>query len=519
MASTKTSTKSNTSAKQISTPSGQKSTKEVKEKLLELDKRNALFAQTKKALQLLDLTKTESRTFNVYSKDLLRTYLKNPLTYQSQIRNLSQFLYRYCFPYRRLCWYNASMIDLSVHSIIPMIDYTQNIDQKKLLETYYKTINEHHRINLESEIFKCALCAWRQDTCYGYIYDDGTEGGYFIYLLDPDCCKVSSIEDGIPRYAFDFSYFKSHSYLLEYWDSEWETKYRAYEKDSSLRWQELDYEREFCIKVNIDDITMDYPPFASLFESIIDLIDLQGIQSIKDELSIYKLLVVRLKTLSGAKQPDDFEVDIDSAIEYYDKLLDELPEEVAAILSPMPIDTIEFKGTDTSETDAISNAISNLFKKTGSSQILDNEKSGSTIFKAQILADTQMALASLLPQIQKYINIYLDYRIGEGHAFVKYHSVSPYTKDNFRSEVLKSSQYGTPTKLLLSATHGLDPLESLCLSTLENDILKLHDNWIPLQSSHTQTSDGSTEEGAPEKDVSDLTDEGEASREEEKNYM
>lgn len=54
---------------------------------------------------------------------------------------------------------------------------------------------------------------------------------------------------------------------------------------------------------------MDYPPFASLFESIISNIDLQALKTAKDQLSAYKLLVARLKPISGSDEPDNFEVD------------------------------------------------------------------------------------------------------------------------------------------------------------------------------------------------------------------
>ena len=45
---------------------------------------------------------------------------------------------------------------------------------------------------------------------------------------------------------------------------------------------------------------------------------------------------------------------------------------------------------------------------------------------------------------------------------------------------------------------------------LENDILKLQDKMIPLQTTYTQTGNSDTG-GAPTKDLGDLTDDGEAS--------
>jgi hypothetical protein len=46
---------------------------------------------------------------------------------------------------------------------------------------------------------------------------------------------------------------------------------------------------------------------------------------------------------------------------------------------------------------------------------------------------------------------------------------------------------------------------------LENQCFNLHENWIPLQSSYTQSGDSN------EKSDSELTDEGAETREQEKN--
>lgn len=82
------------------------------------------------------------------------------------------------------------------------------------------------------------------------------------------------------------------------------------------------------------------PPLSGLFEPLIDLIDLQSIQSVKDDLSIYKLLVARLETLTNSDEPDDFSVDIDTAIEYYNRLVESLPDCVSAAISPLKIEIL-----------------------------------------------------------------------------------------------------------------------------------------------------------------------------------
>lgn len=468
------------------------------------------FAATRDAIQLINLTQNESRTFVTFSRERLRQYMQNPKANEANLRQLSQFLYRMSHPYRRLINYQAMHVDLTAQSIIPLQDFTKERDVEKTIENYYKTLEKVHHVNLDSEIYKCLVIAWREDIFFGYVYEDET--GFFIMPLDGNYCKVSSINyDGTLNFAFDFSYFRSHSDLLEWWDPEFKKKYNSYTGDNNLRWQELDPERTMCLKVNLDDPTLILPPFVALFEPMIDLIDLQSIQKVKDELSIYKLLVARLRPLNGTNIPDDWEVDIDTAIEYYNKFAESLPPAVDAAISPLPIDAIEFKETDTSDDDMISKSMSNLLKQAGGSQILDNDKSGATIFKAQIIFDTQNALRPVLSQINKWINRYIGYELGDDHAYVKYLPVSPWTKTDYKDELLSSAQYGVPVKMAVAALDGFDPLEILSMEFLENDCFKLHETWIPLQSTYTQSSNSN------EKSDSDMTDEGLDTRDEEKN--
>lgn len=353
---------------------------------------------------------------------------------------------------------------------------------------------------------------------YAYVYDDSDqEGGTCFYqILDGDYCRVSSVEAGVFRFAFDFSYFRSHETYLDYWDSEFKTKYEAYQKDSSLRWQELEPERQVCFKVNSDDPTMDYPSFSSLFEAIISNIDLQALKTAKDELSAYKLLVARLKPLTGTNEPDDFEVDPDTALKYYNKFVAALPECVNACLSPVPIEPIEFKDlNNTDDTDMISNSISNIFKHIGG-VILNSDKSGTTIYEAQIIADMEIAQSTLLPQVQRYLNLYFNYVIGTGHGYFKYiDGVCPYTRRQKRKELLESAQNGF-SRMSIGILDGNTALEQISLLKLEKDLGLVDLMSNPLSTSYTQSNKSDTDPingGAPSKDSGDLTDSGSKSKE------
>lgn len=159
--------------------------------------------------------------------------------------------------------------------------------------------------------------------------------------------------------------------------------------------------------MDYDQLDRVIPPFASLFEDIIDLIDLRGITSVKDQLSIYKLLVAKIDTLSNAQNPDDFAVSLDLAVDFYNKINQILPEEIGLALSPMEIEPITFDKDATDETNSISKANKNLWESAGVSQIMDNSKlTGSTAVTAAMRFDALFVQKPLLWQIEARVNMF-----------------------------------------------------------------------------------------------------------------
>lgn len=471
-----------------STTQHQPTVQELRKWYSEYSLRQDNYAKVKNALQFLDLTKAETRTFSTFSKETLRNYMKNPKANETSLRNLSRFLYRVSQSYRRLIDYNAQQVDLKSIIVAPRIDFTKEYKAEDVFNDYYSTCKLLDKMNLAKEMYPMLVLAWKEDASFGYIYTDDT--GFMIMPLDADYCRVSSCNyDGTLNYAFDFTYFRRHAECLEYWDKEFKKKYEAYQKNSDLRWQELNPEKTICLKVNIDDPTMCLAPYSGMLESVIDNIDLQSIVAVKDELSIYKLLVARLQPLSGSDTPDNWEVDIDSALEYYSKLEASLPDCVAAAISPLPIETIEFKGTTTDDNDMIANSTNNLFKVSGGSMVLNDEHTGTEIYRAHMIADMEHALKPLLGEIEAWTNRYLGYNL-KNPSKVSYIETTPWMRREKRAEIIQSGQYGVPVKTVLAALDGLSPLDMLSLQYLENDVLKIHDMWLPLNSSHTQSGVG-----------------------------
>lgn len=471
------------------------------------------FAKVQEALRLHDPGKSTSRIYSTFNKDTLRTYMKNPAANQSNLRQLSRFLYYRSNPYRRLITYNATALNLDARSVIPTYNINKENDVKKTLKQYHDTLSTLDNMNLNLELLKLYIINWREDTSFGCAYYD--DEGLFILPLDGDYCQITcAYPNGSFGFSMNMSYFATRASELEFYGEPFISMYSAYQKDMvNGKWQEMPEEYAVCFKINIDDITLPLPPYLALFNSIISLTDLEEIQSVKNEMDIYKLLVARFETIQGSNTPDDFTVDPDTAISYFDRMSEYLPDYVAAILSPIPIDSIEFNKNQTSDVNQIESATESLFNTSGGAQILNSSSiSGSTAFTAAIMADSKQAISSLLPQTQQWLNRFLTYHI-KNPAKVKFLPVTEYTKAEYRKSLLESGTYGLPTRLALNSLNSFSELDTLSLKFLEQDCLNLDKELIPMMSSHTQASgNDSSTGGAPEKDLDEISDDGDKSK-------
>ena len=501
-----------------------KTKKEENEALLFAEKLEQMkqFAESVDSmLQLTDLASNTTKTWTVFNKENLRSYLQSPHTTNSQtnLRNLAKFLYTLSFPLRRMVNYFASLPDFSAYKVNLDFSLIEDNDEDSLLQDYEDACRFIRKMNLDVNLFKLLVIAWREGIVYFQPYQDD-DGTLLLLPLDSQYCKVSSVGyNNLLHVAFDFSFFNgSNSFYLDVWDPEYKKKYNAYNKDSSLRWQELETARAF--KIDIAEVDMIISPFASLFEGLIDLIDLQSLIAVKDSLDIYKLLVMKIPLLNS-KNPDDLAVNLKMAKKFYNAALDTLPEEIGLILSPgLDVDSISFDKNATSDTNAIADSYQNLMEQTGISQIFDSSRlTGASSVKMSMLSDALMATRGIMKQVEVFINERIQMEYPNSVAYIKFIDTTTYTKDDRINQVKEAASLGLPVKQEYMTLLGYDPLEAIASDWLETKLGMSTEKFIhPLVSSHTQSGNSDTG-GAPTKDDGDLSDEGADTKDKEKNQQ
>ena len=360
-------------------------------------------------------------------------------------------------------------------------------------------------MNLQHEFLSVLINNFIEDVFYGCCWIDET--GTFILQLPPEYCKITGkYFTGDFSFAVDMSYYRKYEYLIEYLGEPLYSMYSAYGGDNSKKWQQMPDEYTLCTKYRLESWETICPPYSGLFIDLIGLLNLADVQAVADEQQIYKIITAEIPRLQGTDVPDDWAVDLSTALEYYKRLEESLPDYVGSVITPIPLNVLSFSDDQTTDTTKVQKATKEVLNTSGGAQILNSSTiSGAEAFRSATRADTELAISSLLGQIQGWTNRMLSYLVSKP-AKVKFFEVSAYTKDAFKESLQKDLNYGFVSSLANNSLNGFSELDTLSLNFLEKDILQLNEKFIPLQTASTQSSNN--EGGAPEKSDVQISDEG-----------
>lgn len=454
---------------------------------------------------------TSTPTFSLYTKDEVAEYLTNPYTYQTQLRRAITYIYGASSHFRRLIQYFTGLSDLS-YVISPYRIDPRTANAKSVNRNYRRVLNTMSAMGVRSQFPKILTVCLREDTFYGTLWV--TNDNITVQQLPSDYCAISSIEGNVLNVTFDFSYFDGHSQFLPYYPAEFQSKYRVYQGNRRMRWQELDAPNSFAIKCNNDILEYSLPPFAGILREVYDLEDYRSLKLTKTSLENYAMLVMTL----GINEEGEWQMDLDKAKEFWRNLDSVLPEEVGSVLSPMPINKISFEKSNTGDTDTISEAEQNLFTAAGVSSLLfNNDKASANALLLSIKAD-QAITFGIVKSIEDMVNRFIQAQTYGKNFKVTFLDCSPYNRKEVGDAYLKACQYGIPMISYYAASQGMNQADLDAMSFLETQVLGLTEMFKPLQSSSTMSTAGdgnaaSDDGGAPQKDIGDLTDSGEQSRE------
>ena len=457
---------------------------------------------------------------NKFTQEVVTRYLEDPISYEKELRKLSTVLITLSLQYQQIMNYFSSIAKYV--AVIKPVMYMYStakgkVDKVRLEKEYLKAIYHLDKLNIAHEFQRITGVVVRDDVFYGYVHE--TENSFYIQQLDSDYCRISSVTDGCFNYQFNFAYFDANKNvtgidvsLIETYPKDFQDKYKLYLKDKrKYQWQEINEENSICIKM-LEEVPFPFPPFSSLFNDLSDLSDYKDLAKTKAEVDNYKFIGMKIPLNEKNGKINDFLVDVDTAMMFYNMLLNGLPEGIGAFISATDFKDINF-GNGSNSTDIVNNikdAEESIFNSAGISSVNfgKNATTNSGVNASNTVDSAR--LFKLYRQFERWLNRKFKREYNDKFN-IKLLDVTQHNLKDTIDNYLKLAQFGVPVKLELSALVNVSQGLERGSIYLEDIILDLINTWKPLVSSHTGGMID-TNKTATKKESDELSDSGEKSR-------
>ena len=476
-------------------------TEQASEMMFDEAKYAALVKQALRDLHA-NVSREKKFTFSDYTKDQIISFLKSPETNAASIRKASIQMYQNSEQYRRLISYHA-YLPLWAYTLFPSAFNRRKIKPEAFQKQYYKAAAMIERMNLHHELRKALQIAYREGVLYGAIWANNTS--WFIQRIDPDISVLSSIEDGTWMYAVDMSRIAEED-LFRY-PPEFTNMHREYIKTGE-KYQEVPSQISFCLKAD-ETVSYPIPLFASVLPSIFDLENNKELADEATEIANYKLLAMKVPLRDDGQPSMPWQL----VMQYYEHLANNLPKYVGVAAVPMDIKDINFEKSGVGqETDEVEQATRNFWYSTGTSPLLFGDATNTTAAALNLSIRTaeEIAFASMA-QCERLINRHLKTLPGSIKFQINILPVTVFNQEKMIGYYKEASTYGLPVKLAYNAAIGIPPTTVEGSAYVENDVLHLKDIFVPLSSTHTESSEDRA--GRPTLSDDDISEAGEQTRE------
>lgn len=448
-----------------------KNIEDVKEVSREVVKHDFARLQSLSVSKLGKYTGSRMRSsLNILDESRLEREMSNGSINPEYLRQVSKALYAKSLQYRRIVNYFADS---------PLMSWLVLPNEDTDLKTYRSVNAEIEKLNLEHEAKKMFKILYKTGSYYGILIETSN----FVHFsnVDADMVQIETITDGIPDFSVVTSFFDEDSDIQMY-SKDLRTAIAVARKnrDPLVRIPSAD---SIVLKID-EDIAESIPPFSGSFKAILELEKYKKLRTIRDRLNTFKIIVQKIPVRDSSNKNDDFMIEADTVDLFHDLLSQSLPEEVMLATTPMDVTDIALKQTITSDTDNVAKAESNFWNTNGVSEALFGKATNAVGLSYSIKVDETM-MFSVLRQLERWVNRRIKGMAGK-KSKTKYRilDITEYNKKEYLENTLKNAQFGLPVKLELASALGYNPREAIDMIKFENDVLKLHESMIPLQSSH-----------------------------------
>lgn len=459
---------------------------------------------------------TSSNSSTKTSRDNILGYLQNPMGRRTDIQKVSKEFYLKNGLYQRIINY-MSYTQTYDHYIYPSMSLDKLNAKDKAQQFMYESALYLDKMN----IHYLAPFIVEQLLLYGelYLYKIQDTKSIAYQVIPPEYCRIHKYENNVGRFEINTSKLDEAKIIKLGLPEEFITivngnndnlkDVMGREKDSQQKnWVEVS-ERGVAFCVGSMQDANGLPYFMTMFEELTYLYEIKNKQEEILDLDNLRLLHHLIPT----DEEGDFLFDENIVLTYHNAIKRNLPKGVSVATTPMKLQAVNLNSGQNSIIDTlVEKAINRAYDSSGTTRaIFNSDKPTTSILEKSVMVDS-MVSTRILRMIENYINYELTKNVNSVYVWKFAFLETTVFNENDKQKAFRDNLAVGGSRLMFLASTGMTPLEAIATLTFERNC-NIDDLLIPLQTSYTMSSDSSNSEGgAPEKETSEMTEEGEKSQ-------
>lgn len=456
-----------------------------------------------------------------YSKSMIAQMLSDPQNNEKGLRDLSEFMFVYIQQIKRMVIHFSRMLTYDWY-LRPT-----NADEDDMKKTVFKKSEQKayqwiEDFELKHELPLIVEGMILNDAKFYYLRE--SENGIRLQELPSDYCVIYAKNDLGYQFYFNMSYFLSNpNASLDNFPPEFTEYYNQMIGTDGFKknqdgfrtgrygyYQPLDPEKAWVFKFH-ERFANIIPPLSGVFLDALDILEYKDLLKAKSELDVWKLLVAKIPMNKGnnsGNKRDDFAIDSGTAAMFASDMQKSVPNKVKVMVTPLETEAFTFEKTG-AEDSLISIGNNNFRESAGIAPVLSGSTQLNSSSAALSIKADEIFIKSVYKQFERFINFQLKKNTGKYRFKIHLEGTEFDKKDRIASADAFATLGGDVTHAIVA--RGYTVPEFINIIKYENSI-GLKDMMRPLQSSFNSSSDKADSNGAPTKDLEDMTDEGIESR-------
>lgn len=447
-------------------------------------------------------------------------WLMSPQYYDSNIRHLSQYLEHAVGQYGRAVWFLNT--EKSFNYLLTPADSNNRdyINSKEYMNSYNMALNTLRKMNIKYQFPKMDLQVMQDGV--GFYLIKETDDTITFLQLPTDYCYITAPWTYGWLFAIDLTFFdrlvgipEMLPELTEAYKLFVKKRKEGYEGDKLAPYQyfNLPPEKSFCLTFDPNRAEK-IPPLSGAMGASLDVLSYRDLLKKKSVLDLWKLIAMKIPI---DKTTNKMMIPYDQAAELISMVRQQMPENIVAFATPFDAQEVAANQVNTMDK-LVDLGDNNVFSALGMGAAMfgkENKNAGQLKISSQISFD--FAATHMYSQFANLANWIIMQKTKTFKWKVSFFG-NKMDKDKEIDNAIKLvTNTNYPVEYLMANT-GFEPFEIDSFVNWSNK-LDLKSKMKPLQSMNTMSNKVGNEGGRPEKDVADMQDSGERSREYKENRV